>query len=261
MNIEGTSTAERLQTAQLLLGISDRVAGLESLDEILETLVTLTTDQLSAQRSTIFLNDERTNELYSRMAQGNITRRIRMLNNVGIAGHVFQSGEAVVIDDAYSDDRFHREVDQQTGFTTKSVLCVPIRTVRDKVIGVVQVLNKADGTFTPEDTRLVEAMTRQAAVALQAAATIERMRESRTQELEFLEVVADITSDIEIKSLLQKVMAECTRMLDAERSTLFMNDAKTESFGRRWVKAWTPAKSGSPTTSASRAPSSPRTSR
>ena len=77
MNIEGASTAERLHTAQLLLGISDRVAGLESLDEILETLVTLTTDQLDAERSTIFLNDERTNELYSRMAKGNITRRIR----------------------------------------------------------------------------------------------------------------------------------------------------------------------------------------
>ncbi len=227
MSSDRASTAERLRTAQLLLGISDRVAGLESLDEILGTLVSLTSDQLGAERSTIFLNDERTNELYSRVAQGNITRRIRMLNNVGIAGHVFQSGEAVLIDDAYSDDRFHREVDQQTGFTTRSVLCVPIRTVRDKVIGVIQVLNKAEGNFTPEDTRLVESMTRQAAVALQGAATIERMRESRTQEMEFLDVVADITSDIEIKSLLQKVMAECTRMLDAERSTLFMNDPKT----------------------------------
>jgi adenylate cyclase len=140
---------------------------------------------------------------------------------------VFQTGEAVLIDDAYSDERFHRAVDQQTGFTTTSVLCVPIRTVRDKVIGVIQVLNKSEGNFTSEDTRMLEAMTRQAAVALQGAATIERMRESRSQEMEFLDVVADITSEIEIKSLLLKVMAECTRMLDAERSTLFMNDQKT----------------------------------
>jgi len=226
MTTTSPTNPDRLAQAQILLGISDRVAALESLDEILETLVSITSAQLGAERSTIFLNDERSNELYSRVAQGNITRRIRMLNNVGIAGYVFQTGDGVIIDDAYSDDRFNQEVDQQTGFTTKSVLCVPIRTVRDQVIGVVQVLNKATGPFTPEDQSLVLAMTRQAAVALQSAQTIERMRESRTQEMEFLDVVADITSDIDLKSLLQKVMAECTRMLDADRSTLFMNDFK-----------------------------------
>ncbi len=220
-------TEDRLQQAQVLLGISDRLAALESLDEILETLVTITSSTLGAERSTIFLNDDRTNELYSRVAQGNITRRIRMLNNVGIAGHVFQTGEGLAIDDAYEDERFNPEVDQQTGFKTKSVLTVPIRTVRDQVIGVVQVLNKAEGSFTDDDQRLVEAMTRQAAVALQSAQTIERMKESREQELAFLDMVADITSEIDLNALLQKVMAECTRLLDADRSTLFLNDFKT----------------------------------
>jgi adenylate cyclase len=217
----------RLQRAQILLGITDRLASLDSLDEILETLVTITSEQLGAERSTIFLNDERTGELYSRVAQGNITRRIRMQNTVGIAGHVFTTGHGVIIEDAYSDERFNQEVDQQTGFTTRSVLCVPIRTVREEVIGAIQVLNKIDGPFTEDDQRLVESMTRQAAVALQSTATIERMRESRVQEMEFLDVVADITSDIEIRSLVAKVIAECTRLLDADRSTLFMNDAKT----------------------------------
>ena len=56
MTKKATSTAERLKTAQLLLGVTDRVAGLDSLDEILETLVSLTTDQLGAERSSIFLN-------------------------------------------------------------------------------------------------------------------------------------------------------------------------------------------------------------
>ena len=215
-----------LQQARILLEISDRVAALESLDEMLETLVSLMSAHLGAERSTIFLNDERSNELYSRVAQGGIGRPIRMMNDIGIAGHVFQSGEGVIIDDAYSDGRFNRKIDQQTGFTTKNVLSVPIRTVRGHVIGVVQILNKEDGAFSDDDLRLVEAMTRQAAVALQGAQTIERMRESRLQELEFLDIVADITSDIDLKSLLQKVMAECTRMLDADRSTLFMNDEK-----------------------------------
>jgi adenylate cyclase len=218
---------DRLNQAQILLGISDRIAALESLDEILETLVSITSTQLGAERSTIFLNDDRSNELYSRVAQGNVTRRIRMMNDVGIAGHVFQSGEGVIIDDAYADERFNRAIDTQTGFTTKSVLCVPIRTVRDQAIGVIQVLNKSGGGFTEHDMQLVEAMTRQAAVALQGAQTIERMRESRAQEKKFVDIVADITSDIDLGSLLQKVMTECTRLLDADRSTLFMNDAKS----------------------------------
>ncbi|MEE2897443.1 MAG: GAF domain-containing protein [Gemmatimonadota bacterium] len=218
---------DRLNQAQILLGISDRIAALESLDEILETLVSITSTQLGAERSTIFLNDDRSNELYSRVAQGNVTRRIRMMNDVGIAGHVFQSGEGVIVDDAYADERFNRAIDTQTGFTTKSVLCVPIRTVRDQTIGVIQVLNKSSGGFTERDMRLVEAMTRQAAVALQGAQTIERMRESRAQEKKFVDIVADITSDIDLGSLLQKVMTECTRLLDADRSTLFMNDAKS----------------------------------
>jgi adenylate cyclase len=218
---------DRLNQAQILLGISDRIAALESLDEILETLVSITSTQVGAERSTIFLNDDRSNELYSRVAQGNVTRRIRMMNDVGIAGHVFQSGESVIIDDAYADERFNRAIDTQTGFTTKSVLCVPIRTVRDQAIGVIQVLNKYSGGFTERDMRLVEAMTRQAAVALQGAQTIERMRESRAQEKKFVDIVADITSDIDLGSLLQKVMTECTRLLDADRSTLFMNDAKS----------------------------------
>ena len=219
---------DRLVRAEILLELSASVAALESLDEVLECLVSTISEQVGAERSTVFLNDDRSNELYSRVAQGNIVRRIRMLNTSGIAGHVFQNGTGLIIDDAYADERFNPEIDQQTGFKTRSLLTVPIRTVRDRTIGVVQVLNKLDGRFTPDDMVLVEAMTRQAAVALQSAQTIERMRESRAQEMDFLNLVADITSELEIKSLVGKVIAECTRMLDADRSTLFMNDPKTD---------------------------------
>src|SRR3546814_13393190 len=74
---------------------------------------------------------------------------------------------------------------------------------------------------------MLEAMTSQAAVALQSSQFVERMKRSREQELEFLDIVADVTSEIELGALLQKVMGEATRMLNAERSTLFLNDDKT----------------------------------
>ncbi|MEQ9448434.1 MAG: GAF domain-containing protein, partial [Rhodospirillaceae bacterium] len=118
----------RLRHAEILLSVSKRCASIESLDDILETLVEMTSWELGCERGTLFLNDPQTGELYSRVAQGTFRREIRILNTSGIAGHVFTSGKGVIIQDAYSDERFNRAIDQQTGFTTKSVLCVPIRT-------------------------------------------------------------------------------------------------------------------------------------
>src|SRR5207253_2943373 len=100
------------------------------------------------ERGSLFLNDPATNELYSRVAQGNIKREIRMLNNAGIAGSVFASGQGIIVHDPYSDDRFNKAIDEQTGFITRSILAVPIKTVRGEVIGVAQALNKRAGRFT-----------------------------------------------------------------------------------------------------------------
>ncbi|MEO7726182.1 MAG: adenylate/guanylate cyclase domain-containing protein, partial [Burkholderiales bacterium] len=187
----------------------------------------VTTTELNAERGTLFLNDSETNELYSRVAQGNSHREIRLLNNSGIAGYVFTAGEGVIIDDAYADARFNRTIDEQTGFITRSILCVPIRTAKGETIGVAQVLNKQKGSFSKGDLKLLVAMTTQGTLALQSAQFIERMKAIRKQELEFLDIVSEVTSDIKIGSLLQKVMGEATRMLNAERSTLFLNDEKT----------------------------------
>ena len=221
------SRDRRLRFAELLLSISQKMSGMDSLDEVLTGLVEVTTNELSAERGTLFLNDAESNELYSRVAQGNFHREIRLLNNSGIAGHVFTSGEGVIIDDAYADPRFNRTIDEQTGFVTRSILCVPIRTAKGDVIGVAQVLNKQKGAFNRSDLKLLVAMTTQGTLALQSAQFIERMKAIRKQELEFLDIVSEVTSDIKIGSLLQKVMGEATRMLNAERSTLFLNDEKT----------------------------------
>ena len=217
----------KLQRAEMLLGISREVAGIESLDAVLERLVEITTREAGCERSTLFLNDDQTGELYSRVAQGENRREIRLLNTSGIAGHVFTTGEGLIIDEAYSDPRFNPAIDKQTGFETKSIMCAAVRTVKGEIIGVAQALNKKRGKFTAGDLSLLEAMTTQAAVALQSNQFVERMKKSRETELEFLDVVSDVTSEIDLTVLLQKVMGEATRMLKADRSTLFLNDEKT----------------------------------
>lgn len=218
---------KRLHQTEMLLSVSRKLAAIESLDEILETLVNMTTWELGAERGSLFLNDRQTGELYSIVAQGNFKRRLRFLNTSGIAGAVLQAGKGEIVHNVYKDKRFNREIDQQTGYKTKSMICAPVKTVKGEIIGVAQVLNKKAGKFTEEDKELLEAMTMQAAVALQGAQIIEKMQSSRAQEMEFLDVVADVTSEIDLGALLSKVMKEATKMLQAERSTLFLNDERT----------------------------------
>ena len=201
---------------------------MDTLDGVLNVLVEMTTAELGAERGSLFLNDPETNELYSRVAQGNYQREIRILNNSGVAGFVFTSGEGMIIHDAYSDPHFNRSVDEQTGFVTRNILCVPVKTTKGEIIGVAQALNKKKGRFTRNDLALFEAMTQQGTWALQSAQFIERLEHIRKQELEFVNIVSEMTSDIKLGSLLQKVMSEATRMLNAERSTLFLHEEKTD---------------------------------
>jgi len=210
----------------LLLHVSETMASFESLDDMLTVLVDIATREMDAERGTIFLNDSETNELYSRVAQGNFHREIRILNNSGVAGHVFTEGRGVIVHDAYADEHFNRSIDDRTGFVTKSILCVPIRTLKDETIGVAQLLNKRNGPFSKDDLTLLEAMTTQAAIALQSTLFVERMKKFRAQEMEFFKIVSDITAEIDLGAILNKVMSEATRMLNAERSTLFLNDEK-----------------------------------
>ena len=87
----------RLKLVELLLEVSRKMASFDSLDDVLHALVEMTTAEVDGERGSLFLNDSATGELYSRVAQGNIKREIRLLNTTGVAGHVFTSGESAII--------------------------------------------------------------------------------------------------------------------------------------------------------------------
>ena len=226
-------TENKLHRTEMLLSVTQKIAGLKNLSEILWTLIDMTTKELGADRGSLFLNDALTGELYSRVAQGELTREIRILNTTGIAGAIFQTGNGEIIHDAYKDDRFNSKIDEQTGYVTKNIVCAPVRTVRGDIIGVIQILNKRKGRFTKDDLEIVEAITLQAAVSLQNAQGVEEMHKSREKEMEFLDIVSDVTAEIDLGSLLQRVMLEATRMLNADRATLFLNDEKSEELFSR----------------------------
>ena len=226
----------RLYRAELLLEVSRSCAGLETLTEILENILAITAKETSAERATLFLNDPETSELYSRVTSGGLLREIRILNDSGIAGAVFQSGEGIISHDAYADVRFDPTVDVNTGFLTKSLACAPVRTLGGATIGVIQAVNKVEGEFSDDDLDLLDAIASQAALTLQSTQQVERIRRTHQQEMEFLDVVSDMMAEIGLDKLLAKVMGEATRMLRAQRSTVFLNDTKTNELFSRFAQ-------------------------
>jgi adenylate cyclase len=224
---------KQFREMELMLRIAKHVAGIESLDELLTAIVAISAKESGADRGTLFLNDAQTGELYSRVAQGNRFREIRILNNQGIAGYVFTSGQGLLVEDAYADPRFDRVIDEETGYVTHRIACAPIRTVKGEIIGVLQVLNKKHGQFTPEDLRLLEAMARQTAITLRNTQVVEGMKAARQEEMQFLDLLADITSDFDLSAMLSKIVTEAAKMLHADRATLFLNDEKTKELFSR----------------------------
>ena len=223
----------QLEHMNLLMRVARQVAAHDTLDQMLNAVVTASAEQTKAERGTLFLNDDQTGELYSRVAQGTGFREIRILNNTGIAGYVFQNGQGAVVLDPYSDPRFNRAVDQETGFHTRSILCAPIRSVKGEMLGVLQMLNKTEGEFNGADLHLLEAMTTHVAMTLRGAQQLERMAAVRQKEMKFLDLVSDVTRDIDLNTMLARVVSEAARMLQADRASLFLNDEKkNELFSR-----------------------------
>ena len=102
-----TKKINKKNITELLLKISNDLAVTTNLDEALDTLVNITSSVIGAERATVFINDNLTQELYSRVAQGNFKREIRFMNNKGVAGWSFTNNKGAIVNDAYKDKRFN----------------------------------------------------------------------------------------------------------------------------------------------------------
>ena len=226
--------AEVVRRTSAIADIANRVSDSLSLDVLFPRLMEVVSATLKADRSSLFLYDAESGELYSRVSQGDAMEEIRFPSKLGIAGSVFTTGEAEIITaDAYSNARFNQEIDRHTGYRTRNILCVPIRNKGGEVIGVTQVLNKRAGDFDAEDQRLLEGMSQQAAAALENARLFEKVERQQREEAMLLEVVSSIVSEIRLVPLLAKILAAATQLLDSERGTLFLHDPERDELFSR----------------------------
>ncbi len=148
-----------------LFAVSQALATELRLDPLLARIVATTRGFVGAERVSLFLHDAERDELWGRVAEGS-AEPIRFAADRGIAGECFQSQQPIRIDDAYADPRFNPEFDRRSGYTTRSLLCVPVEDRDGRCIGVIQAINKQGGLFDANDERRLRAFAAQAAVAL-----------------------------------------------------------------------------------------------
>lgn len=174
----------QIKDLQGLLEISQALSGGSSLDDLLQIIVQKAKEVMEVDRCTLYLYDEATNELWSKIAEqlGDL-REIRFPISVGIAGEVARTRKTVHIPDAYADPRFNRYFDQQTGFHTKCILSTPMINQQGKLVGVLQALNKRDQQlFNNQDEVLLNAMASHVTVAIERAQLMEAFLEKQRIE-------------------------------------------------------------------------------
>lgn len=184
---QALSTSDRKLASMLELG---RLIGLDlQIDEMLVQIASKAKEVMDADRFTILLHDPQTDELWTKMALEIEGKVFRTPSAVGIAGYSFRTGETVNVEDAYKDPRFFRHIDEETGYRTKSMLCMPFFSRSGSPLGVIQLINKREGAFTAEDEMLLRTFSNHAAVFIEIAqlqkARMETLEESR-KELERL---------------------------------------------------------------------------
>jgi sigma-B regulation protein RsbU (phosphoserine phosphatase) len=161
------------------------------LEKLLSIILHLATKNLTAERGTIYLIDERTKELWSKVLKGEGLVEIRLPIGTGISGTVAETGETINLKDASKDTRFYSGFDKKSGFRTKTMLCMPMKNRHGKIIGVFQIINKKRGAFDKEDELFLKAFSEHAALAIENARLHQTSLESERVQKE-LQIAGEI---------------------------------------------------------------------
>lgn len=164
-------TDKRLEGYRRLIEISRDLASTLDLDNLLGRITHAAADITDAEAASILLYDDAARQLNFQVATNLDIQTMRGLVvplEGSVAGWIVTNRKPVLIADAHDDPRFYQNIEQVTRLTTKSMLGVPLIT-KDKVVGVLEAINKHSGNFTDADVDLLLVLGAQAAVAIENA--------------------------------------------------------------------------------------------
>ncbi len=175
------SLKQKIQELQALNEIVQAISSSLEPKKILRAIMEKAADLIKAEGWSVLLLDNNRRELVFEAAAGTAGKKLvgmRLKIGQGVAGWVARYGKSLIVPDVTKDPRFYSGVDKKTNFTTKSILCVPMKS-RDKIIGVVEVVNKiGDEQFTQDDLEIFEGLVAHITIALENAAIYRKMEQA-----------------------------------------------------------------------------------
>jgi HD-GYP domain-containing protein (c-di-GMP phosphodiesterase class II) len=171
----------RARRLRVLGDIQTRLTTTLDRNDLLTLIMDHARDLLGVEATSVWELDEQRGLLVLHVATGAHREQLKEITvpvGQGIIGHVVATGETVLVEDVSQDTRHYSQIDELSGFVTRSILCVPLLAprivlgpdrgdVEPRIIGGAQALNKRDAQFGPEDVELFEMFASQAATALQ----------------------------------------------------------------------------------------------
>jgi adenylate cyclase len=194
------------------------------IEGLIQRVVLTASAVLKAERATLFLVDAVSGHLWSKVAEGETHREIRVPVGAGLAGWVAQNDQIINIENAYADKRFNPEVDKTTGFKTHSILCGPVKNLEGEIVGVIQVINKKQGVFDQQDEDLFKAFAYQTAISVENFHLYNKMSNNCWKMGLFLDISISLSETLELHPLITKIIAIISRIIKADRSSLFLLD-------------------------------------
>lgn len=167
---------DRIYRHKQLFHFGQLITSEMNMEVLFEVIMIQTNQVMDTERSTVFLHDEKYDQLWSLVATSMKRNEIRIPSDYGVAGWVFQNRAPVIINDPYNDSRFYPEVDRKSGFRTKNIICIPLINKKGQCIGSLQALNKNSGAFTNDDRELLTSVSHYVAIALENAKLYEDLK-------------------------------------------------------------------------------------
>ncbi len=184
----------------LLKAISSLEQSLD-LEKTLQSVMAEARDLMTADRSTLWLIDPGSNELWSKVkkADSDDLINLRVPADRGIVGYVASTKETLNIPNAYKDPRFDPGSDKRTGYLTRTILCMPVFDSSGELIAVTQLINKKQGSFNSSDEEFMRAFNIQAGIALENAKLFEDVLVEKQYQKDMLQSLSDavISTDME----------------------------------------------------------------
>jgi len=219
----------RIEELTTLNQIGETIVSSLDLDETLTAIMHRVNAVFQVEAGSLLLVEEGRLVFHVTLSpQAQIVERHTLAMGQGIAGWVAQHGRPLLVPDARADPRWYPHVDADTGFETRTILCVPMK-AKDSIVGVIEILNPVDGRpFTEGDLHLLESIATSAVIAIENARLYQQTQQ-RLEEVSTLYILANqMTSSLELPVVLEATVTTLKRVLDCRGCCILWLDEETQ---------------------------------